>query len=65
MIDLASRYTKASLARSMSNAKEVKGAAPLNNGLPIVATFQNSGDGGVALFSTAHPCSTGLMLQTL
>ena len=28
---LSSRYTKA-LARSMSNAKEVKGAAPLNNG---------------------------------
>ena len=53
---LASRYTKA-LARSMSNAKEVKAVLPLNNGLPAVATF-NSGD-GVALFSTAHPCSTG------
>ena len=32
---LSSRYTKA-LARSMSNAKEVKGAAPLNNGLPAM-----------------------------
>ena len=53
---LASRYTKA-LARSMSNAKEVKGALPLNNGLTSVATFK-SGD-GVALFSTAHTCSTG------
>ena len=53
---LASRYTKA-LARSMSNAKEVKGALPLNNGLPAVATFK-TGD-AVALFSTAHPCSTG------
>ena len=53
---LASRYTKA-LARSMSNAKEVKGALPLNNGLVSVATFK-SGD-GVALFSTAHTCSTG------
>ena len=53
---LASRYTKA-LARSMSNAKEVKGALPLNNGLPAVATFK-SGD-GVALFSVAHTCSTG------
>jgi hypothetical protein len=53
---LASRYTKA-LARSMSNAKEVKGALPLNNGLPSVATFK-SGD-AVALFSTAHTCSTG------
>ena len=53
---LASRYTKA-LARSMSNAKEVKGALPLNNGLPGVATFK-TGD-GVALFSVAHTCSTG------
>ena len=53
---LASRYTKA-LARSMSNAKEVKGALPLNNGLPAVATFK-TGD-AVALFSVAHPCSTG------
>ena len=53
---LASRYTKA-LARSMSNAKEVKGALPLNNGLPSVATFK-TGD-AVALFSTAHTCSTG------
>ena len=53
---LSSRYTKA-LARSMSNAKEVKGASPLNNGLPSVATFK-TGD-GVALFSTAHTCSTG------
>ena len=53
---LASRYTKA-LARSMSNAKEVKGALPLNNGLPAVATFK-SGD-GVALFSKVHTCSTG------
>jgi hypothetical protein len=34
---LSSRYTKA-LARSMSNAKEVKGAAPLNNGLPGIST---------------------------
>ena len=33
---LSSRYTKA-LARSMSNAKQVKAAAPLNNGLPGVA----------------------------
>jgi len=53
---LASRYTKA-LARSMSNAKQVKAAQPLNNGLPSVATFK-TGD-AVALFSTAHPCSTG------
>ena len=41
----------------MSNAKEVKGALPLNNGLPSVATFK-TGD-AVALFSTAHPCTTG------
>ena len=53
---LASRYTKA-LARSMSNAKEVKGAQPVNNGLPGVATF-NSGD-GVSLFNTAHTTISG------
>ena len=53
---LASRYTKA-LARSMSNAKQVKAAVPLNNGLPSVATY-NTGD-GVALFSTAHPTVSG------
>ena len=53
---LASRYTKA-LARSMSNAKELKGAQPLNNGLPGVATF-NSGD-GVSLFNTAHTTISG------
>ena len=36
--------TQKHLARSMSNAKEVKGAAPLNNGLPAIAAataFQN------------------------
>jgi hypothetical protein len=49
---LASRYTKA-LARSMSNAKQVKAVEPLINGLPSTATFK-SGD-AVALFSTAHP----------
>ena len=53
---LASRYTKA-LARSMSNAKQVKAAQPLNNGLPSVATYK-TGD-GVALFSTAHPTVSG------
>ena len=50
---LSSRYTKA-LARSMSNAKEVKGAAPLNNGF---GTF-TSGD-QVALFSIAHTTVSG------
>ena len=56
---LSSRYTKA-LARSMSNAKEVKGAAPLNNGLPAIAagTAFQTGD-GVNLFSTAHPTTGG------
>ena len=53
---IASRYTKA-LARSMSNAKEVKGAAPLINGLPQTATFK-SGD-GVGLFSTQHTTVSG------
>jgi len=53
---LASRYTKA-LARSMSNARQVKAAVPLNNGLPSVATFK-SGD-AVSLFSTNHTTLSG------
>ena len=52
---LASRYTKA-LARSMSNAKQVKAVEPLINGLPV-GTF-NSGD-GVTLFNTNHPTIAG------
>jgi len=59
---LASRYTKA-LARSMSQTKQVKGAAPLNNGLPSLSSF-TSGD-GVQLFSTAHPTLTGTFSNTL
>ena len=62
---LSSRYTKA-LARSMSNAKEVKGAQPLNNGLPAIAagTAFQTGD-GVNLFSTAHPTIAGTVANTL
>jgi hypothetical protein len=56
---LASRYTKA-LARSMASTKQVKGAAPLNNGF---GTFQ-SGD-GVALFSASHPTIAGTFSNTL
>ena len=59
---LASRYTKA-LARSMSNAKQVKAVEPLINGLPSTATFK-SGD-AVALFSTAHPTVAGTFKNTL
>ena len=59
---LASRYTKA-LARSMSNAKQVKAVQPLINGLPSTATFK-SGD-TVALFSTAHPTVSGTFKNTL
>jgi hypothetical protein len=59
---LASRYTKA-LARSMSNAKQVKAVEPLINGLPGTASY-NSGD-GVALFSTAHPTIAGTFQNTL
>ena len=58
---IASRYTKA-LARSMSNAKEVKAVNPLINGLPS-GSF-NSGD-GVTLFSTAHPTIAGVFSNTL
>ena len=59
---LASRYTKA-LARSMSNAKQVKSVEPLINGLPSTATFK-TGD-GVALFSTTHPTIAGTFKNTL
>jgi len=58
---LASRYTKA-LARSMSNAKEVKAVAPLINGLPS-GSFK-TGD-AVTLFSTQHPTNAGVFSNTL
>jgi len=57
---LASRYTKA-LARSMSNSKEVKGALPLNNGLPSVGTFK-TGD-AKSLFTTNHPTVSGTVVK--
>ena len=56
---LASRYTKA-LARSMAQTKQVKGAAPLNNGF---GTF-TSGD-GVSLFNSAHTTIAGSFSNTL
>ena len=58
---LASRYTKA-LARSMAQTKQVKAAAPLNNGLPGLSF--TSGD-GVTLFNTAHPTIAGTFSNTL
>ncbi len=59
---IASRYTKA-LARSMANAKQVKAAAPLNNGLPAVATFK-TGD-AVSLINASHPTIAGTFSNTL
>ena len=59
---LASRYTKA-LARSMSNAKQVKSVEPLINGLPSTDTF-DSGD-GVCVFITSHPTLNGTFQNTL
>ena len=59
---LASRYTKA-LARSMSNAKQVKAVEPLINGLPGVDTFK-SGE-TKALFTTDHPTVAGTFSNTL
>lgn len=50
---LSARYTKA-LARSMAYTKQIKAAAPLNNGF---STYL-AGD-GQALFSTAHPLVSG------
>jgi|TARA_R110002020_G_scaffold47238_1_gene134467 hypothetical protein len=51
---LASRYTRA-LARSMSQTKEVKGAAVLNNAFD--STF--TGGDGLELCSTAHTLANG------
>jgi hypothetical protein len=51
---ISSRYTKA-LARSMSNAKQVKAANVLNNGFNSSFT----GGDGVELFSIAHPSTGG------
>ena len=59
---LASRYTKA-LARSMSNAKQVKAVTPLIQGLPSTDTF-DSGD-GVSLFNTSHTTLSGSFANTL
>jgi len=59
---LASRYTKA-LARSMANAKQVKAASPLINGLPSTDAF-DSGD-GVSLFNTSHTTLSGSFANTL
>ncbi len=59
---LASRYTKA-LARSMSNAKQVKSVEPLIQGLPLTDNF-DSGD-GVSLFNTSHPTVAGTFSNTL
>ena len=53
---LSARYTKA-LARSMSNAKQVKAVDPLIKGLVGTGTFK-SGD-GKALFAVDHPALTG------
>tara|TARA_E500000318_G_scaffold110766_1_gene127134 strand:+ start:724 stop:1632 length:909 start_codon:yes stop_codon:yes gene_type:complete len=58
---ISSRYTKA-LARSMANAKQVKAASPLNNGLPS-GTF-NTGD-GTTLISASHPTIAGTFSNTL
>jgi len=57
---LASRYTKA-LARSMSNAKQVKAVTPLIQGLPSTDNF-DSGD-AVSLFSTNHPTVSGTKVK--
>ena len=57
---ISSRYTKA-LARSMSNAKQVKAAAPLNNGLPTTDGF-DSGD-GKSLFNTSHTTVSGTSVK--
>ena len=57
---LASRYTKA-LARSMSNAKQVKAVEPLIQGLPGVLIQVTV----LALFNTSHPTIAGTFKNTL
>ena len=47
----------------MSNAKQVKAAVPLNNGLPSEATFK-TGD-AISLFSTNHTTIQGAVSNTL
>jgi len=59
---LSSRYTKA-LARSMANAKQIKAAVPLNQGLPTTDNY-DSGD-AVSLFNTSHPTIAGTFSNTL
>jgi hypothetical protein len=59
---LSSRYTKA-LARSMANAKQVKAAVPLNNGLPAIDTFK-TGD-GKSLINSSHTTIAGSFSNTL
>ena len=51
---LSARYTKG-LARAMAYTKQVKAAAVLNNGFSAAYP----GGDGVALFSTAHPLTSG------
>jgi len=51
---LSARYTKG-LARAMAYTKQVKAAAILNNGF----SASYVGGDGVALFSTAHPLTSG------
>jgi len=51
---LAARYTRA-LARSMSNTKQVKAAAVLNNAQVTTAL----GGDGVSLINSLHPLATG------
>ncbi len=57
---ISSRYTKA-LARSMANAKQVKGANVLNNAFDSSFT----GGDGVELCSTAHPATGGTISNEL
>ena len=57
---LASRYTKA-LARSMANAKQIKGANVLNNGFSSSFT----GGDGKELFATDHPIIAGTFRNEL
>jgi len=55
---LSSRYST-ELGRAMKNTKEIKAAAPFNNGFTALASGGYGVGDGVPLFSTAHPQVAG------
>ncbi len=59
---LSSRYST-ELGRAMKNTKEIKAAAPFNNGFTALASGGYGVGDGVPLFSTAHPQVAGPVIS--